>query len=66
MKTYVFINSTGITLTPNVNEIFKLAQNECVILVDELDRSFHTKLTIDFINKFDKKKFLIYISSAGS
>ena len=35
--------------------IFKLAQNECVILVDELDRSFHTKLTIDFINKFFEK-----------
>ena len=30
MKTYVFINSTGITLTPNVNEIFKLAQNTSI------------------------------------
>ena len=35
--------------------IFKLAKNDCVILVDELDRSFHTKLTIDFINKFFEK-----------
>lgn len=30
MKTYVFINSTGITLTPNVNEILELAQNTSI------------------------------------
>ncbi len=39
----------------NLIPIFRLAQKDCVILVDELDRSFHSKLTIDFISKFFEK-----------
>lgn len=32
-----------------------MGTDNCVILVDELDRSFHTKLTVEFIQKFFEK-----------
>lgn len=32
--------------------LFEKGKEECVILVDELDRSFHSKLSIEFIQKF--------------
>ena len=32
--------------------IYSKAQEECVFLVDELDRSFHSKLTQEFIKKY--------------
>ena len=35
--------------------LYRLATQNCVILVDELDRSFHSKLTIEFIQKFFEK-----------
>ena len=35
--------------------IYRMGSDNCVILVDELDRSFHTKLTIEFIQKFFEK-----------
>ena len=35
--------------------IYKKANQNYVILIDELDRSFHTKLTIEFIQKFFQK-----------
>lgn len=35
--------------------LYKKGQQEYVILVDELDRSFHSKLTIEFIKKFYEK-----------
>lgn len=35
--------------------IYKKANQNYVILIDELDRSFHTKLTIEFIQKFFEK-----------
>ena len=44
--------------------IFEKAKNDCIIIVDELDRSFHTKLSEEFIKHFyvvakDKKSQLI-------
>ena len=35
--------------------IYKRGMQDRVIIVDELDRSFHTKLTIEFISKFYEK-----------
>ena len=35
--------------------LYRMATQNCVILVDELDRSFHSKLTIEFIQKFFEK-----------
>ena len=35
--------------------IYRMGTDNCVILVDELDRSFHTKLTVEFIQKFFEK-----------
>ena len=35
--------------------IYMVGKENCVILIDELDRSFHTKLTIEFIKKFYEK-----------
>ena len=35
--------------------LYKKGKQNYVILVDELDRSFHTKLTIEFIEKFFEK-----------
>lgn len=32
--------------------LYKKGRQDCVIIVDELDRSFHTKLTIEYIQKF--------------
>lgn len=32
--------------------LYELGQKESVIIVDELDRSFHSKLTIEFIKRF--------------
>ncbi len=37
--------------------IYEKAKQECVIFVDELDRSFHSKLTLEFINKFYEKTY---------
>lgn len=35
--------------------LYKKANQNFIILIDELDRSFHTKLTIEFIQKFFEK-----------
>ncbi len=35
--------------------LYKKGKQNCTILVDELDRSFHSKLTIEFIQKFFEK-----------
>ncbi len=35
--------------------LFSKGKTDCVIFVDELDRSFHTKLTIEFIRTFYEK-----------
>lgn len=35
--------------------VYRMGTDNCVILVDELDRSFHTRLTIEFIQKFFEK-----------
>ena len=35
--------------------LYKKGNQNFIILVDELDRSFHTKLTIEFIQKFFEK-----------
>ncbi len=32
--------------------LYKKGEQDCVVIVDELDRSFHTKLTIEYIQKF--------------
>lgn len=35
--------------------LYQKGKGNCVIFVDELDRSFHTKLTIEFLQKFFEK-----------
>ncbi|MCM1047847.1 MAG: AAA family ATPase [Clostridiales bacterium] len=35
--------------------LYQKGKTDCVIFVDELDRSFHTKLTIEFLQKFFEK-----------
>ena len=35
--------------------LYKKGKQNCVILIDELDRSFHSRLTIEFIQKFFEK-----------
>ena len=35
--------------------IYQKGKENCVIFVDELDRSFHTKLTVEFLRKFFEK-----------
>lgn len=35
--------------------LYKKADQNFIILIDEVDRSFHTRLTVEFINKFFEK-----------